>query len=314
VVKSDFGGSPVILTAEAAGLLGQIKNLGGGFLGPGSGPGAITTTRDYDLASFAVFFELALDGGKIGIPGWTPYLSFDWHKGDGDAFDDSYGGYVPISNLTAALRKDGFKGQSISSFGPAVLGANAEDGWGFDVTARGTGPTLGSIVPDETLGVVGGGLDPVYFNNRGGKGGNPGFMRVSGGVLGKFEKNWDTHVGFGIYWWDQTDANVAEAAQNCTAFGTFGCTAGDPRVVANVQANQGVINSALSDLDSSYMGFEINGNLGYNINNFRIQPFFSVFFPGSSVEAISRAFLGTTGTTIEKETAFTLGVEFSAAF
>jgi hypothetical protein len=318
VVKSDFGGGPFILTAEAAGLLGEIKDLGSGFLGqalPNTGPGVGPTNKDdYDLASFALFVELAIDGGQIGIPGWTPYVSFEWHKGDGDAFDDTYGGYVPISNLTAALRKDGFKGQSISSFGPAVLGANAEDGWGFDVTGRGTGPTLGTIVPDETLGVVGGTADTGYFNNRGGKGGNPGFMKVSGGVLGKFAQNWDTHIGFNIFWWDKTEANVAEAAQNCTQFGTFGCAAGDPRNDALVQANQSVIKSALGDLDSSYMGFEINGNIGFNINNFRIAPFFSVFFPGSSVEDIGTAFLGTTGVSTSKETAFTAGVEFSAAF
>ena len=320
VVKSNFGGSPLTLTAEAAGLLGQIKDVGAGFLGQsapifGAGAGVGPTNRnDYDLASFAVFFELALDGKAIGIPGWTPYVNFEWHRGDGNAFDDTYGGYVPISNLTAALRKDGFKGQSISSFGPASLGANSEDGWGFDVTGRGTGPTLGTIVPDETLGVNCGGADPQCFNNRGGKGGNPGFMKVAAGVLGKFEKNWDTHLGFNIFWWDKTEANLAEAAQNCTAFGTFGCTAGDPRTDALVRANQSVIGSALGDLSSSYMGFEINGNLGYNINNFRIQPFFSVFVPGSSVEAIGRAFLGTTGTSITNETAFTAGVEFSAAF
>ena len=221
---------------------------------------------------------------------------------------------MPISNLTAALRKDGFKGQSISSFGPASLGANSEDGWGFDVTGRGTGPTLGTIVPDETLGANCLGGDPVCFNNRGGKGGNPGFKKVAAGVLGKFEKNWDTHVGFNIFWWDKTEANVAEAAQKCTAFGTFGCTAGDPRIVSNVQANQSRITSQLGDLNSSYMGFEINGNIGYNINNFRIAPFFSVFVPGSSVEAIGNAFLGTTATSFSKETAFTAGVEFSAAF
>lgn len=62
------------------------------------------------------------------------------------------------------------------------------------------------------------------------------------------------------------------------------------------------------------MEVEINANLGYTINNFRIQPFFSVFFPGSSVRDIGRAFLGTTGTTLKDETAFTAGVEFSAAF
>ena len=318
VVKSDFGGSPVTLTAEAAGLLGQIKNLGAGFLGqslPNTGAGVGPTNKnDYDLASYALFFELALDGSKIGIPGWTPYVSFEWHKGDGNAFDDTYGGYVPISNLTAALRKDGFKGQSISSFGPASLGANSEDGWGFDVTGRGTGPTLGSIVPDETLGVNCAGADPQCFNNRGGKGGNPGFMKVSGGVLGKINQNWDTHVGFNILWWDKTEANVAEASQNCTQFGTFGCAAGDPRTDALVQANQSVIKSALGDLSSSYMGFEINGNIGYNINNFRIAPFFSVFVPGSSVRDIGRAFLGTTGTSIDSEIAFTAGIELSAAF
>ncbi len=317
-VVSNFGGSPVTLRAEAAGLLGQIENVGAGFLGK-SAPNTLlapgpTNKDDYDLASFAIFFELALDGAAIGAPGWTPYVSFEWHKGDGNAFDDTYGGYVPISNLTAALRKDGFKGQSISSFGPASLGANSEDGWGFDVTARGTGPTLGTIVPDETLGVNCAGADPQCFNNRGGKGGNPGFMKASGGVLGKIDKNWDTHLGFNIFWWDKTEANVAEAAQNCTAFGTFGCALGDPRTDATVIANQSVLKSALPDLDKSYMGFEINGNLGYNINNFRIQPFFSVFVPGSSVGAISKAFLGTTGTAIDKETAFTAGVEFSAAF
>ncbi len=317
-VKSNFGGSPVTLTAEAAGLLGQIENVGAGFLGK-SAPNTLlapgpTNKDDYDLVSFAIFFELALDGAAIGAPGWTPYVSFEWHRGDGDAFDDKYEGYVPVSNLTAALRKDGFKGQSISSFGPASLGANSEDGWGFDVTGRGTGPTLGTIVPDETLGVVCAGGAPDCFNNRGGKGGNPGFMKVSGGVLGKIDKNWDTHLGFNILWWDKTEANVAEAAQNCTANGTFGCVMGDPRTDATVIANQSVLKSALPDLDKSYMGFEINGNIGYNINNFRIQPFFSVFVPGSSVADISKAFLGTTGTAIDKETAFTAGVEFSAAF
>jgi len=318
VVKSNFGGGPVTLTAEAAGLLGQIENVGAGFLGK-SAPNTLlapgpTNKDDYDLVSFAIFFELALDGAAIGAPGWTPYVSFEWHRGDGDAFDDKYEGYVPVSNLTAALRKDGFKGQSISSFGPASLGANSEDGWGFDVTGRGTGPTLGTIVPDETLGVNCAGADPQCFNNRGGKGGNPGFMKVSGGVLGKIDKNWDTHFGFNLLWWDKTEANVAEAAQNCTAFGTFGCVAGDPRTDATVIANQTTIKNALPDLDKSYMGFEINGNIGYNINNFRIQPFFSVFVPGSSVGAINKAFLGTTGTAIDKETAFTAGVEFSAAF
>jgi hypothetical protein len=312
--------SGMTFTFEGVGLLGDIRDVGAGFLGgtPAiiNAAGFPTNTEDFDLASFALFFEVAVDGDTIGLPaGLTPYLSFEWHSGDSDPFDDTYGGYVPISNLSQALRKDGFKGQSISSFGPASLGANSEDGWGFDVTGRGIGPTLGAIVPDETLGVTCVFADPECFNNRGGKGGNPGFFKVAGGITGKINEKWDTHFGFNVYWWDEPEATVAEAAQNCTQFGGFGCTLGDPRIESTTRSNMGVMKGALADLENRYMGFEFNGNIGYNLKGgLRVQPYFSVFIPGSSVEAINTAFVGSSATPIDSETAFTAGVELSAAF
>ncbi len=334
VIRSDaFDGWH--LTFEGVGLLGKVKDVGAGFLGGIApiqpGPFLLpTNTEDFDLSSFALFFEVAVDGDMLGLPsGLTPYLSIEYHSGDGDAFDGTYGGYVPVSNLSQALRKDGFKGQSIASFGPASLGANAEDGWGFDVTARGTGATLGTIVPDETLGVVDANADSAAFNNRGGKGGNPGFIKLAAGVGGKIDTNWEKHVGFKVLWYDKTEAIQAEAAQNCVANavvnpGTgFACAAGDPRLMTRAGVGgTPSFNSAIAtmkaagaDLDSSYMGLEFNANVGYNMNAFRIQPFFSVFIPGSIVENVNKAFLGGTGAgSIDSETAFTAGIEFSAAF
>ncbi|HSH13961.1 MAG TPA: hypothetical protein VLA15_09435, partial [Desulfurivibrionaceae bacterium] len=195
----------------------------------------------------------------------------------------------------------------------------SQDGWGFDTISRGTGPTLGGILPDETLGP-----DGTTFNNRGGKGGNPGFYKVAGGVTGKIDSNLDTHFGFNVYWYNTTEPLEAEAAQNCIARGWLAaCTPGgglpgtgvaDP---VSVRAAQTALRTAGIDLDKKYMGFEFNGNVGYNYGGgLRIQPYFSVFVPGSVVEEISAAYLSTTSSSLfkNKVTSFTGGIEFSAAF
>ncbi len=355
VVKSDLG-SGITLTFEGVGLLGKIKNAGAGFLG-GTAPiigaptitttagvttldsgGAVSNTEDYDLASFALFFEVAFDGSTLGLPpGLTPYLSGEWHSGDNDPFDDTYGGYVPVSNLSAALRKDGFKGQSISSFGPATLGANSEDGWGFDVTARGTGPTLGTIVPDETMGVISAGIDPVGFNNRGGKGGTPGFFKLNGGIVGKVNSKWDTHIGISAFWFNHSKAIEAEVAQDILGRTAAGVAAAggsaaavaalDPRAGTNAQAVAGFLDF------SNFMGVEINANVGYSVTGgLRVQPWVSVFIPGAGVDDINQGFLTTdsagaafitslaSGGPIvfppeqDANTGFAAGVELSAAF
>jgi len=336
VVKSDLG-SGISLTFEGVGLFGKVKNAGGGFLGgaPCIGCAGIgttpTNTKDFTLSSFALFFEVAFDGDTLGLPpGLTPYVSGEWQSGDGDPFDDKYKGYVPISNLSAALRKDGFKGQSISAFGPATLGANSEDGWGFDVTARGTGATLGTIVPDETLGVISGGLDPVGFNNRGGKGGNPGFFKMNAGIIGKIDSKWDTHIGISGFWFNHSKAIEAEAAQDILGRLEGGVLAGcgggvcDPRTGTNAQALAG----ANGDF-ANFMGVEINANVGYSVTGgLRVQPWLSVFIPGTGVDDINRSFLASTsditalgpagtGTPLpggKSNTGFAAGVELSAAF
>jgi hypothetical protein len=307
-IKSDLGGG-CMLTGEIVGLLGQINDLNSSYLGPPT----LSATRDYDLQSWALFFEVAMDGSDIGLPaGLTPYVNFEYASGDGDPFDDKYTGYVPVSQLTQALRKDGFKGQSIGSYGPSTLGAGSEDGWGFNVTSRGTGPSLGGVLPDELLG-----LDGTTFNNRGGKGGNAGFFKVAGGVTGKIDQSWDTHVGFNVLWYAKTDPIQAEAAQNCIARTTFaGCGGLSPLLEADVRTAQGVLATNGVDLDSKYMGFEFNANVGYTFSGgLRFQPYLSFFIPGSIVENISDAYLSTSSARFRnKETGFTLGMEFSAAF
>ncbi|MEE8607345.1 MAG: hypothetical protein V3S55_07070 [Nitrospiraceae bacterium] len=318
VVKADVGGG-ISLTGQIVGLLGTVNQVDAGYLG-GITPagGAFGVSReDFDLQAWALFFEVAMDGSEIGLPpGLTPYVNFELHSGDGDPFDDKYTGYVAISDLSQALRKDGFKSQSIASYGPSTLGAGSQDGWGFDTVSRGTGPDLGGILPDEIQG-----LDGTTFNNRGGKGGNPGLFKIAAGVTGKIDKTWDTHVGFNVMWYAKSDPLQAEAAQNCIARGWLaGCTTvpglgvTDP---VSVRAAQAVLATNGVDLDQKYMGFEFDANVGYTFaGGLRFQPYFSVFVPGGVVEDLSDAYLSTSSTSRirTKETAFTLGFEFAAAF
>jgi hypothetical protein len=326
-VVSDVG-SGITLTGQVVGLLGKVNAIDAAYLGGVTPAGGLAgvSREDFDLQSWALFFEVAMDGSEIGLPpGLTPYVNFEYHSGDGDPFDDKYTGYVAVSNLSQALRKDGFKGQSIASYGPSTLGAGSSDGWGFETTSRGTGPDIGGILPDE---LVGG--DGTTFNNRGGKGGNAGFFKIAGGVGGKIDSNWDTHAGFNVMWYASSDPLQAEAAQNCIARETvapgstpFGGAGGCGTVAGlgvsdpvSVRAAQGVLASRGVDLDSKYMGFEFNANVGYTFSGgLRASPYFSVFVPGSVVEEISAAYLSTGSSLLKtKETAFTLGFEFSAAF
>ena len=88
---------------------------------------------------------------------------------------------------------------------------------------------------------------------------------------------------------------------------------------SDVQAAQAVLASNGVDLDQKYMGFEFNANAGYTWGGgLRIQPYLSVFFPGSIAENIGDAYLSTSLTGPNrfnsKVTAVTFGMEFSAAF
>ena len=276
VVSAKFG--PLSFTAEGAGSFGTIdkEELGPNFA-------AIYGTSDLDVESFAVYGELALDLTAQGL-GITPFVAVDWRRGDDNATDDKLKGYVPISDLSAALRKDGFKGQSISSLGPPGLGAGGEDGWGFNTTGRGIGPTIGTILE-------GFGADTTYFNSRWGKADNPGMLKATAGFLGKVTPQVDMKAAVSYFRFDKVETIQAEATRNRAS-----------RVVANPGASLDV---------SKSMGVEINGNIGWSpVPAFRIQPFFSVFIPLDGVDDINRLFLDSDNS----RTAYLGGLEFRAQF
>jgi hypothetical protein len=209
-------------------------------------------------------------------------VAIDWRRGDDKPTNDTLEGYVPISDLSAALRKDGFKGQSISSLGPPILGGGGEDGWGFNTTGRGIGPTIGSILE-------GFGADTTFFNSRWGKGDNPGLMKATAGFLGKITPQVDMKAAVSYFRFDTVESIQAEASRNRAARGA-------PATSLNV---------------SEDMGFEINANIGWSpVPAFRIQPFVSVFVPLDGTDDINRLFLDSNNS----RTAYLAGVEFRAQF
>jgi len=275
VVAGKFG--PLSFTVEGAGQFGELRGLGPSLAANYGGK------TELDIESFAVFGEVALDLTAQGI-GITPFVSIDWRRGDDKPTDDSLEGFVPISDLSAALRKDGFKGQSISSLGPGSLGAGGEDGWGFNTGGRGIGPTIGSILE-------GFGADTTYFNSRWGKADNPGLLKATAGFLGKLTPQIDLKAAVSYFRFDTVETIQAEAAKNRAS-----------RVVANPGASTDV---------SEDMGFEFNFNIGWSpVPAFRIQPFVSVFIPLDGTDDINRLFLDSDNS----RTAYLAGVEFRAQF
>ncbi|MBI3781014.1 MAG: hypothetical protein HY278_08175, partial [candidate division NC10 bacterium] len=179
VITSKLG--PLSFTAEAVGMFGEIRELGP------SQQAVYGGRSNLDFESVAVFAEVALDLTAQGI-GLTPYINIDWRMGDDDPIGvnkDTFRGYVPISDLSLALRKDGFRLQSVASLGAVTLGNGGEDGWGFNTTGRGIGPTIGTILEGLSSSST--------FNSRFGKADNPGLLKLSGGVLGKVNSQWDMH-------------------------------------------------------------------------------------------------------------------------
>jgi len=290
VVTAKLG--PLSFTAEGAGMFGEVRELGPNFQ-------SIFGRDKLDVESFAVYGELALDLTAQGL-GITPFVAIDWRRGDDNPTNDSLEGYVPISDLSAALRKDGFKGQSISSLGPPILGAGGEDGWGFNTTGRGVGPTIGTILE-------GFGNDATFFNSRWGKGDNPGMMKATAGFLGKITPQVDMKAAVSYFRFDTTEPIRVEAAlnQESRGFAPPAACAG----IADRGARATCTANTLSVSDN--MGFEINANIGWSpVPAFRIQPFVSVFVPLDAAKDINGLFLGTRA----DRTAYLGGVEFRAQF
>ena len=287
VVTGKFG--PLRPTIEAVGMFGEIENLNASKFG----------FEKMDISSFAIFGELAFDLSAMGV-GLTPFVNFDFRRGDDNPFDDTLEGYVAISDLTSALRKEGFNKQSISSLGPPSLGAGGHAAWGFNTEGRGIGPTVGSIIGDITLSSA------VFFNNRFGKGDNPGMLKISGGLAGKLNSAWDMKAAVSYFRFD-TDAPIrAEAAANRLSRGIVdapACSALTGRARVKCTADTLKV--------SEDMGVEFNFNVGWSpVPAFRIQPFVSVFVPLDGADDINGLFLGNKDT----RAAYMAGIELRAQF
>ena len=291
VLTGKFG--PLSFTVEGAGQFGTIDNLNPAAFGFSS----------MDFGSWAAFGELALDLTDKGI-GLTPFVSVDYRSGDGNPYDDSLGGYVAISDLTSALRKDGFKFQSLTSMGTPLFGAGGEAAWGFNTGGRGTGPTIGSIIDDITLS------SGVFFNNRFGKADNPGLLKATAGVLGKITPQVDMKVAASYLGFDTTKPIQAEAAANQLSRGITPASCAAQSAAGGARSPRAQCTAGTLSF-SKDMGVEINFNIGWSpVPAFRIQPFASVFIPLDGAQDISNAFLGSSDT----RTGYIAGMEFRAQF
>ena len=296
VVLTGSGGN-MTYTFEAAGRLGKIKDLPAGtFAVSGANPNGRTS---FDANAFAFFGELAFDMSKAspGLAGITPYISAQFNSGDDDAFDDNMGGFVSISDLNQIIRKDSFNLRSISSTGAMTLGGACDGSFGFNTSARGTGPTMGTANEDAAL------ASAAFFNNRCGKGDNPGMLRLNIGYVGSLAPKWDSKFVVSPMWFHETATIEAEAAGSRLGRGV------DP---LGLIGTPDAVRATAATLDvDNYMGTEINFNLGYSFtDNFRIGAFGSLFFPGKGAKDIGRLFLDDGGT----DTAWMTGIEFLANF
>jgi len=291
VLTGKFG--PLSVTIEGVGQFGDIEGLN---------PAAFGFSK-MDFESWAVFGELALDLTHQGI-GLTPFVNVDYRSGDGDPYDDTLGGYVAISDLTSALRKDGFKFQSLTSMGTPLFGAGGEAAWGFNTGGRGTGPTIGSIIDDISLS------SGVFFNNRFGKADNPGLLKITGGILGKITPQVDMKAAVSYLRFDTTESIQAEAAANQLSRGITPASCAAQSAVGGARSPRAQCTANTLSV-SKDMGVEINFNMGWSpVPAFRIQPFASVFIPLDGADDISGLFLGSTSTQV----GYLAGVEFRAQF
>jgi hypothetical protein len=290
VVNSTVG--PLILTFEGAGMLGTIGGLGPNYR-------TIYNDTSLDVRAYAFFAELALDLAKVApsMSGLTPFFNLDFRSGDDSPFGSTRKGYVAISDLTSALRKDGFNKQSISSFGPQPLGAGGEAAWGFNTGGRGIGPTLGSILEDTALSPV------TFYNSRWGKSDNPGMLKLSGGLLGKLNSQWDAKAAVSYLRFDTIKPIQAEACLNRF---TRGLLPGLTSLAACRTAFTSVVNDLSHD-----MGLEFNANVGWSpLSAIRFQPFISVFVPFNAVDAINGLLLNSANS----RNVYMGGLEFRAQF
>lgn len=230
--------------------------------------------ESFNINSFATYLRLDFDWSKQRwwpLRGVIPFVSAEFLRGDSSPGDDDLEGFVSPSSPNG-LRPGDFPllRKTVLGLGSPVLGHGTAD-FGFAVDGRGIGPTLGNIFEAATF-------DPaVSFNNRFGKGDNPGYLLLSGGLQGSWNPKWDFHLIGRWLRYHHTEPIEAE-------FQSFGIRK-----------------------FSTEIGSAIDAMVVFKpAPQYQIRPFFSILFPGNGATQLA----GEVGI----EPAIVSGVNFFAIF
>lgn len=228
--------------------------------------------ESFDINSFAWYVRLDFDWSKEPwwpLRGIIPFVSAEWLQGDDDPFDDELEGFVSPSSPNGLRRGDfPFLRKTVMGLGSPPLGDGTAD-FGFAVDGRGIGPTIGNILEGQTFGGT------ALFNNRFGKGDNPGYLKVSAGLQGSWNPQWELHLQGSHLRFNETEPIEAEFRS---------------------------LNIGSVDED---IGFGIDVVVAYKPQpQYQFRPFFSIFFPGSGAEKIAGG----------DDNALVAGVNFFAMF
>lgn len=228
--------------------------------------------ESFDISSWAWYARLDFDWSKEPwwpLRGIIPFVSAEMLRGDSNPSDDTLHGFVSPSTPNA-LRAGDFPllRKTVLGLGSPILGDGTAD-FGFAVDGRGTGPTIGNILEGQTFG------GSSLFNNRFGKGDNPGYVKISGGLQGSWDKQWELHLIGNYLRFHKTEPIEAEFKS----------------------LNIGSVDRSI--------GGGIDVVVVYKPQpQYKIQPFISVFFPGSGAKRIAGG----------DDTAIIGGVDFFAMF
>ena len=222
---------------------------------------------EFDIHSYAAFARLDFDFSKKRwwpLRGVIPFVQGEFLSGDDDPFDDDLEGFVSPSSPSGLRPGDiPFLRRTVLGLGSPPLGDGTAD-FGFATDGRGIGPTIGNILEGATFGGT------ALFNNRFGKGDNPGFIKISTGLSGSFNPKWAFHLAGNYVRFSETESIEAE-------FSSLGIGKVDEEI-----------------------GYGLDLVVIYKPQpQMQIRPFFSIFEPGDGAEQLagddSTAFIGGIG-------------------
>ncbi len=253
---------------EAVGLLGHILGLRDRVTGA-----LPFGHQSFDIRSLASYLRLDFDWSKEPwwpLRGVIPFVSGEFLRGDDDPSNNTLTGFVSPSTPNA-LRPGDFPlaRKTFLGIGGSPLFGNGTADFGFATDGRGIGPTIGNINEGGTFSSA------AFFNNRFGKGDNPGYIKATVGLQGSWNPQWDFYVNGSYLRFHRTESVEAE-------FRSFG--------IGSI---------------SSELGGEVNLMVVYKpAPQYQFRPFFSIFFPGAGAQKLAG----------DSEPAIVSGVNFFAIF